>query len=214
MEIIPFMPFSEEEQAVVTHRFFLELNKRIKQPINLNKKVSRYIGHSRIVLSDSKVICSKIAEQDFDREMGARSLKDAVKRNEIEFASAYKNMDGLVKESLNDGPLLKFNLQLRATAADTVLFKVVKQDDVPVVVDQAEVPEPDEAEVEPATRPSSPGAPPEGKKTPGAPKKKRKRLDTPPPTPEMGQTNAPGKKDGVELRPRDDQDRFAKPAGT
>jgi hypothetical protein len=124
MEIILFMPFTLEEQAVVAHRFLLELNKRIKQPVSLAKDVDCYIGHSEILLFNSRDICTTLAEQDFDRESGARSLKDAVKKIEMEYAGAYRQVEGLVDESVNDGPLLKFDLVMKATAAGISVFKL------------------------------------------------------------------------------------------
>jgi hypothetical protein len=69
MEIIPFMPFTLKEQAVVTHRFLLELNKRLKQPVRLTKDVDR---HSEIPFFNTREMCTTLAEQEFDRESGAQ----------------------------------------------------------------------------------------------------------------------------------------------
>jgi hypothetical protein len=210
MEIIPFMPFSELEQAVVTHRFITELNERVKRPINLHKNVKRYIGHSQIVLFNSKIICNKIAEQEFDRDMGARSLKDAVKRTEIEFASAYKAMEKLVDEASNEGPLLKFDLVLKATSDDTVEFKVVKQGEDSAAIQQTDHGA-EQMEITPSTPPPSPkndAATPDG---PGA--SKRKRENTPPQSPVAANTGVGEKQNTIGLRPRTGQGRFAKAAG-
>jgi len=208
MEIIPFMPFSEEEQAVVTHRFITELNERIKKPINLDKKVNRYIGHSQIVLFNSKLICGKIAEQEFDRDMGARSLKDAVKRIEIEFADAYKRMDELVDESLNNAPLLKFDLVMKATSDDTVEFKVVKQGDEAAAIDVVDA---EQMDITPTRPPPSPTFNSTAVDGPGAPK--RRRENTPPQSPQATVPVVRGQRSGVGLRPRDGHGRFARGAG-
>ncbi|KAF2831758.1 hypothetical protein CC86DRAFT_143054 [Ophiobolus disseminans] len=198
MEIIPFMPFSVEEQAVVTHRFITELNERIKRPINLDKKVKRYFGHSQIVLFNSKLICTKIAEQEFDRDMGARSLKNVVKRIEIEFADVYKKMYGLVEESLNNGPLLKFDLVLKATSDNTVKFKVVKQGKKGANIEGHEG---ETIDVTPTTPPSSPM-----KNGPGP--AKRRRENTPPQSPTAAEPNVGSRRAGNGLRQRDGHGRF------
>jgi hypothetical protein len=42
----------------------------------------------------------------------------------MEYAGAYRQVEGLVDESVNDGPLLKFDLVMKATAAGISVFKV------------------------------------------------------------------------------------------
>jgi hypothetical protein len=60
---------------------------------------------------------------------GARSLKAAVADIEDEYCKAYRNMGGLVDMSLNDGPLLKFDIIPMQTATGRVKFTVAKQPD-------------------------------------------------------------------------------------
>lgn len=129
-EIIPFMPLSRNEQAVITHKFLETLNRKLERPIDISLGGrKRYLGHSQLVLYDTKTLYTQIAEQKFVHTSGARSLKAAVVDIEDEYCKAYRNMDGLVDMSLNDGPLLKFDIITMGTATGRIKFTMVKQPD-------------------------------------------------------------------------------------
>lgn len=134
------MPLSREEQVVITHKFFIHLNKLIAKPIDLHDNVRRYIGHSELVLSDTKTLCTQLAEQTFRRTSGVRSLKFAVEDIGDEFVKAYRSMDGPVDESINRESLLKFDVVQRTTPLGRTKFAVVKQlEPLPEVEEELEI---------------------------------------------------------------------------
>ena len=136
------MPLSKYEQVVIAHKFLLDLTTAFKLPVNLADKADRYIGHSELVLFNTRNICEKIAEQSFRRRLGARCVKSAVANIKTAFVKAYRKMDGLVDKSVNEGPLLKFDPVIETTAAGDVGFVVRQQakpesaPGSPIVVDE------------------------------------------------------------------------------
>jgi hypothetical protein len=133
------------------------------------------------MLYDTPTICTQIAEQAFRRTSGARSLKFAVANIGDEFVKAYKSMNGLVDASINDGPLLKFELVPNTTVSGHVKFTVIKQPDPPpepqVHLDDDTSPDSsssdEEDDVEHVIPPNSPTGSQSSDTLAGAPRKKK-----------------------------------------
>ena len=73
--IVPFLPFSEGEQAVVAHKYILELQNRVIEPLKADW--DRLVGHIRLSIRGDAAVCRHIAKR-YDTGQGARSLKAAV----------------------------------------------------------------------------------------------------------------------------------------
>ena len=116
---VPFLPFSPSECAVVLHKFMLEYATSIRQPIDHDLSVIRYIGHCRLSLVDDGKICTALTEKYYSKDLGARSLDNAVREVRDELADKYSETDVLATEDLNDGPLQTFIVR-RFLIADDV----------------------------------------------------------------------------------------------
>jgi hypothetical protein len=74
--IVPFFPFTEEEQAVVAHTFLLKEMQKCRMPVNL--KEDKLVGDLQISTLDDGKLCALLAKNHYDPELGARSLAHAV----------------------------------------------------------------------------------------------------------------------------------------
>ena len=74
--IVPFFPFTEDEQAVVAHSFLLAELRKCRRPIDLAQ--DKLIGDLHISTTDDGKLCSLLAERHYDPDLGARSLAQAV----------------------------------------------------------------------------------------------------------------------------------------
>jgi ATP-dependent Clp protease ATP-binding subunit ClpA len=115
--IIPFLPFSFEEQVVIAHKYCLELQSRVRQPIALSSK--KLLGNVVLRIVNDTTICAKLAREYYDPDRGARSLETAV-RNEIEsrVVGTYLELNDEIVESQ---PLENFLLDLLADGTIVVI---------------------------------------------------------------------------------------------
>ncbi|KAJ6098845.1 hypothetical protein N7467_000380 [Penicillium canescens] len=74
--VVPFLPFSLVEAAVVAHKFVLELKRRVLQSVKTSAK--KLVGHIVLELRGDGAICKAIAEEGYDCDQGARSLQSSV----------------------------------------------------------------------------------------------------------------------------------------
>jgi ATP-dependent Clp protease ATP-binding subunit ClpA len=70
------MPFSAEEQAVIAHKFLLQLANNVRRPISISKQL---IGNVILHVRRDTAVCTALANDCYDADMGARSLESGVK---------------------------------------------------------------------------------------------------------------------------------------
>lgn len=104
------MPFSEAEQAVGAHKYVLQLVKNLKKPVNLAVgEAERMLGDVRLHVKRDASVCTTIAEDGYDRDLGIRSLKNAVKTDvEKEVIKKYMEKPPVIAE---DKPPLEYWLE-------------------------------------------------------------------------------------------------------
>jgi len=106
--VIPFLPFSPVEAAVVAHRFVLELKRRVLQPVKVSGK--RLDGNVILELERDGAICKFIADEAYDPDQGARSLQNAVEsRIGDALVQAYLDEEGQIDDSL---PMTNYRVSL------------------------------------------------------------------------------------------------------
>lgn len=89
-DFIPFIPFSLGEQAVVVHKFLRELSKKVQEPINLSEgRDERLVGNVTMHVKHDASVCTTLAEAEYSRDLGARSLSGAVKAVEDMLLEVY-----------------------------------------------------------------------------------------------------------------------------
>ncbi|KAI9709612.1 MAG: hypothetical protein M1812_007660 [Candelaria pacifica] len=110
--IVPFFPFSPNEQAVVVHKFILDFRDNIRRPIDLLE--NRLVGHIHLELGiqDGK-ISSWLAEMGYEEALGARSLQRVVQQLvHSKLADRYLEGDEVITEFVNDGGLQVYRIKL------------------------------------------------------------------------------------------------------
>ncbi|KKY14723.1 hypothetical protein UCRPC4_g06649 [Phaeomoniella chlamydospora] len=98
---LPFLPFSPAEQAVVVHKYLLELGQKVRTSINLSTGPhEQLLGNVRLRVRRDASVCRVIAEQEYHQDLGARSLLTAVKTLvEDELVEAYLEVDRNIVET-------------------------------------------------------------------------------------------------------------------
>ncbi|KAF1999400.1 P-loop containing nucleoside triphosphate hydrolase protein [Amniculicola lignicola CBS 123094] len=110
--MVPFLPFSHGESAVVLHKFLLQHQDRVRKPIDLRDDVKHYIGHIRLGIEQDGKFCSQVSEKYYRKGLGARSFLRAVDEVQDRLTAEYTNSDDLVTEDTNEGPLQSYVARL------------------------------------------------------------------------------------------------------
>ena len=75
--IIPFLPFSKDEQAIVAHKFLLQLRKAVRAPVSLPENI---VGNVNLHIRRETAVCIALAKGGYYSDTGARSLESEVTR--------------------------------------------------------------------------------------------------------------------------------------
>ncbi|KAI2634775.1 P-loop containing nucleoside triphosphate hydrolase protein [Hypomontagnella submonticulosa] len=99
-EILPFLVFSPPESAVITHRLLMDLETEVSRQVRLtlNRESDVYVGNINISINNDATVCSTIANEEYDKKTGARSISQAVERSV---------QDPLVSQYLKNGDEFK-----------------------------------------------------------------------------------------------------------
>ncbi|KXX78174.1 ATP-dependent Clp protease ATP-binding subunit ClpL [Madurella mycetomatis] len=98
-EFIPFLPFSEGEQAVIVHKFLQALISRVAAPVNLSSGSDEWLlGDIKLRIRHDASVCMVLAKECYIQELGARSLSEAVKKVEDMLVEFYLNQSGEIVE--------------------------------------------------------------------------------------------------------------------
>lgn len=81
-EILPFLTFSQSESAVIVHKILMNLETEVVRRVHLsaNKEEDIYVGNISMRIRKDATVCSKIADEGYDKKTGARSIAQAVER--------------------------------------------------------------------------------------------------------------------------------------
>jgi ATP-dependent Clp protease ATP-binding subunit ClpA len=97
---IPFLPFSPGEQAVIIHKYLLELGQKVRSRINLSPgQKEQLLGNVRLRIRRDASVCRILAEAEYHIDLGARSLITAVKSVEALLVAAYLEVDEEIMET-------------------------------------------------------------------------------------------------------------------
>jgi len=121
--IAPFLPFTPNEQAIVAHKFMLQLSDNVRQPIDLAAK--RLIGHCQLAMRNDGKISMEIAKTAYHAETGARSLYHAVNNTIRDLLfEEYCNDETPISKKINEGGLQRFVMQIVPIAGKKGLHEV------------------------------------------------------------------------------------------
>ncbi|KAI1419082.1 ATPase, aaa-2 [Xylaria sp. FL1777] len=120
-EVIPFLPFSSGEQAVVAHKFLQELSRRVKAPVVLPQNGrEQLLGNILLHVRKDASVCRNLAAAEYSPDLGARSLATAVKSVEDRLVEAYLDEE----EEIAEGKGMKeFCVDVRGN--EVVVYKTV-----------------------------------------------------------------------------------------
>lgn len=122
--VAPFYPFDVNEQAVVAHKFLSELVDQLRQPIDLSPITKRYPAHVHLAIKNDGKLCRHIAEAFYITELGARSLTSGIDDIRRDFFTTFVNKEELVTEEMNEGPLMRYVVQMVPVAGSQSLSEV------------------------------------------------------------------------------------------
>jgi len=121
------LPFGPSEQAIVAHKFVLNLADQIRKPLDLRPETKRYIAHCYLDIVDDGKVRSHIARTGYDKELGERSLSHAVNNVKRDVVTWHCNdIEELIAEDTNKGPLQKLTVRLSLVtkeASETTIFR-------------------------------------------------------------------------------------------
>lgn len=122
-DFLPFLPFTLGEQAVVVHKFLLDMAQQIRGPVNLSfTSEQRLLGNIRMKIQNDASVCRILAEEQYHSELGARSLRTGAKKLEDILVESYLDIDGEITE---DATLVDFLVELDIDGTE-VVGKIVR----------------------------------------------------------------------------------------
>lgn len=79
-EIIPFLPFSPGEQAVISHKGLMSLEATLRRPVVISPggQLDNLVGNVRLEIGDEIELCSTVAREAYTPQLGARSILNAI----------------------------------------------------------------------------------------------------------------------------------------
>ncbi|KAK5123547.1 hypothetical protein LTR85_002585 [Meristemomyces frigidus] len=122
--VAPFYPFDFSEQAVVAHKFLSELVDQLRQPIDLSPTTKRYPAHVHLAIENDGKLCKHIAEESYITELGARSLTSGIDDIGRDFFTTFVDNEELVTDDMNEGPLMRYTVQLVPVAGSKDVSEV------------------------------------------------------------------------------------------
>lgn len=94
------MLFSPPEQAVIAHKYLLELGRDVRRPVNLSAGPDeRLIGNVRLQIRRDASLCTQLARDGYHPDLGARSLITAVDSVRDMLVNAYLEVDEKIREA-------------------------------------------------------------------------------------------------------------------
>ena len=91
----------------------LELQDEVRLEICTKDPERRYIGHSHIHIVNDGKLCQHIAKTSYVKELGARSINNAVGNLRRHFVQEYSKTNVEVGEVFNKGPLHRYTFRLQ-----------------------------------------------------------------------------------------------------
>lgn len=100
-EFVPFLTFSQTEQAAVAHKYLTELGKELAKPVMISPEEDkqRFVGDIDLQVPKDYTVCRIIAHDEYVEQLGARSVINGVNRMiEGEVIDHYLEMEDEIRE--------------------------------------------------------------------------------------------------------------------
>ncbi|EPE05479.1 atpase aaa-5 [Ophiostoma piceae UAMH 11346] len=128
-DLIPFLPFSKGEQAVVAHKFVLDLAERVAAPVVLGpardqdmggtssgsggEGQQQLLGNIKLCVRRDASVCARLAKTEYSEDLGARSLFNAVGHVKDRLVESYLDEDTEI-EGTSGQPKTEYIVDIRA----------------------------------------------------------------------------------------------------
>ncbi|KAL9088148.1 MAG: hypothetical protein Q9159_003266 [Coniocarpon cinnabarinum] len=124
--IVPFMPFTRGEQAVVAASFVSKLFTHLRRPLDMCR--NRLIGHIHLDVEKDEEVALTLAEDSYEPQLGARAIAQAVENQiEIKLHSIWKGHEGVITDDVNKGPLRRYVVEVMETADGKKIVEVAER---------------------------------------------------------------------------------------
>lgn len=100
-EFVPFLTFSQTEQAAVAHKYLTEVGKELAKPVVVSREEGkqRFVGDIDLQVPKDYTVCRIIAQDEYVEQLGARSVINGVNRMiEGEVIDHYLEMEDEIRE--------------------------------------------------------------------------------------------------------------------
>ena len=109
--IIPFLPFTISEQAVVAFTFIRRYRNEVRRRIDVEAK--QLVRHIHLNLLDDGQTARYIAKKGYKTELGARSLdREVVSQVEFKVTEEWLEVDDLVVDEVDQNRLFKYDVRV------------------------------------------------------------------------------------------------------
>ena len=116
-DVVPFVPFHEGEQAVVTFKFMRSLKQEVRKPIEVESK--NLVRNTFLDFVDDGQIVKFIAAEYYDPNDGASSLRNAVTSQiHQKLATTWYREIPLIIDEMNEEPLPNYDVSVTNTFED------------------------------------------------------------------------------------------------
>ena len=130
--VVPFLPFTETEQAVVAYKFMRGIWLKVRNPINIDSGDLK--RHAFLHFVDDGKIALHLAKKEYEIDLGARSLASAVVQDVRRvFRKAFDQHNSEIADEMNHGPLENYEIRLAnelegdSVVVERVGFRSIRQ---------------------------------------------------------------------------------------
>ena len=124
--VVPFLPFTKNEQAVLVSTVIRQLRNEVRKPIDIEAK--QFVRGIHLNLVDEWQIAKNMAKEGYEPKFGARSLRNVVNQQiERKLVNDLRKGEERIKNELDESkPLLRFNVRVTDEGKESEDLEVKK----------------------------------------------------------------------------------------
>ena len=132
--VIPFLPFSKDDAAVLAHKLLLDLSDRLRKPIDASQ--GDFKGPIHLTFPDETSLCRKLADEGYfatpqARGAGAKAIGRRVRRLESILAEHWLlQRDNENEQNYDNGLWMQFEVEVRRSCEHDEAVTVRRVQDI------------------------------------------------------------------------------------
>ncbi|KAH8145191.1 uncharacterized protein LAJ45_10751 [Morchella importuna] len=120
--VLPFLPFSPAEQAVIAHKYLLELKRTLAADVNKET----IMGHIKLEVEGEAAVCRHIAENGYEIEYGARSIEREMHKSVRDaITQEWLGSTDWIPSQRKNGPYERYLVSLDPAKEHVVVCKIL-----------------------------------------------------------------------------------------